>query len=822
MKKILLYGALLLGGAASAQTINIPDANFKARLLDTSTGSWIAKDTNGNNLAIDGNSDGEIDQSEALLVGELTLYQNGTSAAIQSLDGIEYFTNLTNFDCGGHSITSLDLTALTNLKKLDCRNNGLQTLNISGLSHLEYLSFEFNKIANFNATGLTNLVSLRCRYNLLTSLDVSNYTALTYLECGNNQLSSLDVSMLSQLGSLICDSNSIATLNITGLQNLESLNYSNNPVPGLDVSALTGLKYLNCNNTGCNTLDLTGFTSLDKLHCSGNPISVLNTVDLSALTFIECNNTLITQLDLSHSPNIIYFHATDNPLLTNINIHNGQNILYPGECQLQNNPNLQFICVDEGEDVKMLEYYEYHDGEPPYMSTDCVFVPDQVYNSISGVLMFDIDENGCDSNDIFPRYSKVTLSDGTNERTKIVGEDGKYFFYVGIGDYTVTPEFENLYFLPTPTEGTISFTALDNTSFVQDFCTVDNETHNDIEVVIIPTTAAQPGFEAGYKIIMRNKGNQKLSGTVTLNFDDSVFDYISAEPSATNILGGVMTWDYTDLLPFENRTLKINLDLNGPTDTPAVNIDDEFAFSVAITPTENDETPEDNSFEFNQIVNGSFDPNNIICLEGETEDPEAIGDYLHYVVNFENTGNAAATFVVITQTIDETMFDMSTLQLLDNSHGVVATINGSLVEYRFDNIDLGAGEQGNIVFKIKTLQTLEEGDEVLNFASIVFDYNFALLTNDAVTVFETVLNNETFFRDNAITVYPNPSQGMINVNAQGILQSLQLFDVQGRLLQTTIENNNNTTLDITNRAAGIYFLKITTEKGSKVEKLIKE
>lgn len=821
MKRTLLYGLLLLGGVVSAQVINIPDASFKARLLDTSADSWIAKDVNGNYLAIDGNSDGEIDQSEALLVGELILYQNGTSLPIQSLDGIEYFLNLTNFDCGGHSIESLDVTALTNLKNLNCRANEMQTLNVSGLSHLENLDFEFNKMTSFNATGLTNLLSLRCRFNLLTSLDVSNYGNLGSLDCGNNQLTSLDVSMLSQIGALTCNNNAIATLNI-GAQDLKWLDYSNNPLPGLDVSAFTGLESLNCNNVGCNTLDLTGFTALDKLYCSGNPISVLNTADLGALTFIECNNTLITELDLSHSPNVIYFHAADNPLLTNINIHNGVNVLYALECRLENNPNLQFICVDEGEDDVMFEYFENHEVEPPYMSTDCVFVPDQVYNSISGVLRFDVDGNGCDSNDIFSKYAKVKISDGITERTKIVDNDGTYFFYTGIGNYTITAEFENPYFSPTPAQGSVSFTALDNSSFTQDFCTVGNGVHPDVEVVMLPATVAQPGFGVGYKVIIRNKGNQKLSGTVSMNFDDAVLDYVSSVPQETNITGGVLTWDYTDLLPFENRVITADFDLNGPTDTPAVNIGDELTFTAAITPTENDETPDDNSYDFDQPINGSFDPNNIICLEGATEDPEAIGDYLHYVVNFENTGNAAATFVVITQTIDATMFDVSSLQLLDNSHGVAVTINGNLVEYRFDNINLGAGEQGNIVFKIKTLQTLEEGDEVLNFASIVFDYNFALLTNDAITVFETILNNETFSKNNMVTVYPNPSNGMINISAEGLLQSLQLFDVQGRLLQTTLENNSNTTFDITNRAAGIYFLKITTDKGSKVEKLIKE
>jgi hypothetical protein len=51
---------------------------------------------------------------------------------------------------------------------------------------------------------------------------------------------------------------------------------------------------------------------------------------------------------------------------------------------------------------------------------------------------------------------------------------------------------------------------------------------------------------------------------------------------------------------------------------------------------------------------------------------------------------------------------------------------------------------------------------------------------------------------------------------------VQLFDVQGRLLQTKLVNESNTILDITTQSAGVYFIKVTTVKGIKVEKMVKE
>jgi hypothetical protein len=54
------------------------------------------------------------------------------------------------------------------------------------------------------------------------------------------------------------------------------------------------------------------------------------------------------------------------------------------------------------------------------------------------------------------------------------------------------------------------------------------------------------------------------------------------------------------------------------------------------------------------------------------------------------------------------------------------------------------------------------------------------------------------------------------------LQSVQLYDVAGRLLQTALVNDTQASIDIASRASGIYFVKITTEKGGKVEKIIKQ
>ena len=109
---------------------------------------------------------------------------------------------------------------------------------------------------------------------------------------------------------------------------------------------------------------------------------------------------------------------------------------------------------------------------------------------------------------------------------------------------------------------------------------------------------------------------------------------------------------YTNLQPFESRSISVTLNLNSPTETPPLNSDDLLNFTANITPVAQDETPNDNTFTLNQTVVNSYDPNDKMCLEGNWLDPVKVGDYVHYCIRFENKGTASAVNVVVKDVID--------------------------------------------------------------------------------------------------------------------------------------------------------------------------
>lgn len=587
------------------------------------------------------------------------------------------------------------------------------------------------------------------------------------------------------------------------------------------IEYFTNLNRLTCSDNNLTFLNISALVNLQYFETSLNSLDTLNLDGLNNLNHIQVSDTNLTTLDFSSLPLLDQVTISNNSELTYLSLKNGFiSVTNPEFFALRNNPSLLYVCADEAEiDVVTNSLL----GQPNVaVSSYCSFTPGGDYNTITGTLTFDADGNGCDAADATQSFIKVKIDDGTNAGYTFTNAAGIYTFYTQDGTFTVTPEFEdNQFFTASPVSAQVVFPVVDNTIATENFCITPNGTHRDVEVVMVPLTNARPGFDALYKIVYKNKGNQVLSGRVSCGWDTAILSPVTLDPYPDGMEPNTYSWNYTDLQPFENREILMTLNVNSPTEVPAVNDGDVLPFTASVNSGYADDTPDDNYYEFNQTVVNSLDPNNIVCIEGDTETTDAIGDYLHYVVNFENTGTAPAEFVVITHDIDPAEFDVTTVEVLNASHDVKARINGNRIEFAFNGIQLGVAAHGNILFKLKSRASLQEGDVVVNRANIFFDYNNPLLTNDASTVF-AILSAGSFTKDASVQVYPNPAKDVITVKADGTIQSLQLYDIQGRLLQTTIVNSNNELLNISSRTSGMYFIKVTTDRGVKVEKIIKE
>ena len=718
MKKIF-YILVLITGIANAQIVNIPDANFKAKLLQASPTNQIAYGIGGY-VKIDSNNDGEIQEAEALLIDSL----NVSSSSIANISGLQSFSNLKRLRCNSNAISgNVDLNALNQLVYLQCNSN---------------------QITGLNVTALSNLKSIYAYSNLLTNIDLSQNNLIEQLSISSNNLTELTLDNLTQLKYLDCGANQIETLNCNNNPNLESI-YIQSSV----------LKYLFIKNGVDESTTMDPGSWLELFCCS---------------------------------------------------------------------PNLEYVCCDDIQYENVVQQIVQFQLFNCQVNTYCSFTPGGNYNTINGQIQFDADNNGCDVNDGGQPNIRININDGINQGATFTDVNGGYEFFTQAGNHSITPIIENpSFFTFSPTTATITFADNNNNTATQNFCITANGVHPDLEIVIVPFVPARPGFEAIYKIVYLNKGNQVLSQQYGINFfyNQNLMVYTSSTVTPSSIGVGSTSWDYANLQPFESREILVRIAINAPTDANPVNIGDVLTFTSTIMPQNGDENTMDNLFILNQTVVGSYDPNDITCLEGDIVSPTQIGNYLHYNINFENTGTALAENVVVKIEVNPADFDINSLQLMNTSHPVDARIRGNVVEFIFQNILLDSGGHGNILLKIRSQSNLVQGDLVAKKANIYFDYNFPIETNEAETVFQA-LNNPSFEQDTTVKVYPNPASSMVTIKSNYNIKTIELYDVQGRLLQTDLINNSETTLDITSKSKGIYFLKIVSEKGIKVEKLVKE
>ena len=306
--------------------------------------------------------DGMISQREARNVDTIIV----SSRQIQSLEGIEHFTQLIHLDCevrfaGNDSsvkLKRLDVSKNTKLRILNCIGNDIETLDVTANKELRRLFCSFNPITNLDISGLTELIEvevfsadlqgidvgtntglrallisnnerirnlnlsnnlelrdLQCNRTGLTNLDISNNSELMILYCANNQLSSLNISSNTKLQHLNCDENqfSIPTINTSNNPALISLSCRTNRFTSLDVSRNINLEYLYCDNNRLESLNLSQNAKLLRLNCQNNNINGI--IDLSniRLGYLHMNFLNNPRLHTIEVPKGFIQHATDNP-----------------------------------------------------------------------------------------------------------------------------------------------------------------------------------------------------------------------------------------------------------------------------------------------------------------------------------------------------------------------------------------------------------------------------------------------------------------------------------------------------------------------------
>ena len=305
----------------------------------------------------DANRDGEISVLDEAKGVTTILVQSNTFYAyrgITSLRGIEYFCNLTNLDCSGQPLTSLDVSKNTALKKLYCQSDRLTSLDLSNNVDLEELVCSQNSLSSLDVSKNTALKFIYCDYNQLTSLDLSGKTALEEVQCSCNQLTSLDISGCKALNYLSCDQNQLTSLDLSGCPGLTRLFCYDNQLVNLNISGCTALRVIYCYNNQLVNLNVNENKALERLFCEDNQLVSLELSACTKLSYLKCQNNRLTNIDLSGKESLDEVYCYDN-LLTSLDVSD----CWPmSTLWCYNNPNLSEIWLRSRQWIPEFKYDE--------------------------------------------------------------------------------------------------------------------------------------------------------------------------------------------------------------------------------------------------------------------------------------------------------------------------------------------------------------------------------------------------------------------------------------------------------------------------------
>jgi hypothetical protein len=416
---------------------------------------------------------------------------------------------------------------------------------------------------------------------------------------------------------------------------------------------------------------------------------------------------------------------------------------------------------------------------------------------------------------------QVSISNGEQNGAYLTTDGGSYAFAVPAGTYSLNANIANTEaFQITPNQSTVFFNETDGAQTATiDFCLTPVNPFADGEITVLPFSIPYIGYETYYQIIVTNNGSLPISGTVFFNFDGNLANVSTAWPFADAVTDNQVAFNINQLLPFQQRTILVALMFESDP-TVALPIED-YNFSAQFVVTENDVNLDDNLFNFVQPNAEAFVENAVFCLEGDNVDASEIGEYLHYAINFRNTGTAAAPFVVLRSEMESESFDLNSIQVISATFPVTTQINGNVLEIIFDNLNLQPEDEGNVLIRMKSNSNLQPGDTVKFGTAVYFDYDTMINTNLAETTFQAApLSIDE--SQMSLGVFPNPTTAKLFIETNGqTVENIAVTDLAGKQLLTSKYDGTNG-IDVQSLASGIYLLSIKTNNGVTTQKFMKK
>jgi uncharacterized repeat protein (TIGR01451 family) len=750
---------------------------------------------------------------------------NVDNISISDLTGAQYFTNLQELSCNNCNFITFLPPLPSTLRSLSCFGNDISSLPALP-SSLEILNFGNNEVTALPVLP-AGLKELSFRLNQVTALPPTLPASLEILDCGYNMLPAIPV-LPGSLSYFDCSGNLLTSL------------------PALPDS----IEYFLCRLNQLTNLPALP-DSLYQLYCNGNQLTTLPALPNKLITIFAYDNALTS---LPTLPNALgELQVGNNDLQTLPPLPNSLSILVcndndiacfptlpnsigPSGLIIANNP---FTCLPNyisAMDASLLSYPICNLSDTINNPTGC-----SPAIGVTGVVYKD-NNSDCSLNFSDGRWDNISLklfsaTDSLLAQTYTLS-NGYYYFSATPGTYKIRIDTAD-----SPLMASCFSPGLESTVMI----TSSEPLVQNINFAL----ACKPGFDIGVRSASTSgwvfpgqihnlritagdmtgfSGSHclaNISGEVNITVSGPVsFSGVPSGALIPVISGSVFTYNIPN---FENVNIYNDFALRFLTATTAQAGDMICVDVEVITGFSGDNNPLNNVYEYCYEVINSYDPNmKEVSPVGDVA--PGFQDWLTYTIHFQNTGNAPAMNIKLTDTLD-TDLDLSTFQVINYSHFNTASLIGSALSFNFPNIQLvdstsdPEGSKGFVQYRIKPKAGLIAGTTVENTAHIYFDYNAPVVTNTTVTEFVDPL----FVKENPIAsfgVYPNPGTGKYIVEFKGkqlksgvLIEVYNLIGAKVESIQTSSVKNE---IDISSQPNGVYFVKISGAEGIFTERLIRQ
>jgi len=397
--------------------------------------------------------------------------------------------------------------------------------------------------------------------------------------------------------------------------------------------------------------------------------------------------------------------------------------------------------------------------------------------------------------------------------------NGDYRLYIDTGSYQISIPNIPRYHTLVPASYSVNFPNYGLRQDNKNFALQPIPNVRDLAIDLMPINViARPGFPLAFLVHYSNVGTTTLSGSYSIKLDPAV-EYVSSDSAVFFATTDSLAWAFVNLRPGQTRLNIINCKVKPTTPLSIVLTNNAYIYPIV-----NDTVPEDNFDKIYMTTRGSYDPNDkSVDFSTLLLDSAKMGkQFLEYTVRFQNTGTDTAFQIRIVDTLSSKL-DLNSLELMSSSHTCQVSSKGQQLELYFPNIllpDSNRNENrshGYVKFRIKPVTSVNLSDVINNTASIYFDYNLPVRTNNVVTSFRNnVITSVPTINSgpDALYLYPNPALQSLTYelkNTIGQKSDMRIYDLSGRLLyQTTISNARGTLL-VSFLPKGSYILEIKSK-----------